>query len=79
MLIVFVVKMLRWCRLGRDRTLGNAFSTFVLGWELRCRMSYVRCHLGSVVRFVVVLKPKGPWFNPGLANYVYRTMLDIAC
>ena len=33
-------------------------------------------HLGSVVRFVVDLKPQGPRFDPGLANYVYRTMLD---
>ena len=29
----------------------------------------------SVVRFVVVVKPQGLSFDPGLANYVYRTTL----
>ena len=33
--------------------------------------------LGSVVRFVVVVKPQSPRFDPGLANYVYRTLLAI--
>ena len=33
--------------------------------------------LGSVVRFVVALKPQGPRFDSGLANDVYRTMRAI--
>ena len=41
---------------------------FHLGLSLRCR-------LDSLVRFVVVLKPQGPRFDPWLANDVYRTML----
>ena len=36
-------------------------------------MSYSR--LCSVVSFVVVLKPRGTRFDPGLGNYVYRMML----
>ena len=31
------------------------------------------CLLGNVVRFVVV--SQGVMFDPGLANYVYQTML----
>ena len=33
--------------------------------------------LGGIVRFVAVLKPNGPRFDPGLAKSVYRTMLTI--
>ena len=36
---------------------------------------YVSMHrLGSVARFVVVVKPQGQRFDPGLANCVYRTI-----
>ena len=33
------------------------------------------CRIGSVVRFVVVWKPRGPRFDPVLAISVYGTML----
>ena len=35
------------------------------------------CRLVSMVSFVIVLKPQGPRFDPGLANYVFLTMLAI--
>ena len=38
-------------------------------------MYYASGRLGTVVRFVVVLKPQGLRFDPELVNYVYRTML----
>ena len=28
-----------------------------------------------ILCFVVVVKPQGSWFDPGLANNVHRTML----
>ena len=31
--------------------------------------------IGSILRFGVVLKLKGPRYDPGLANYDYRTMV----
>ena len=36
---------------------------------------YQYSRLGSIVSFVVVLKLQGRRFDPGLANFVYRTML----
>ena len=37
--------------------------------------SKLHCLLGSIKSSMVVLKPQGPRFDPGLVNYVYRTML----
>ena len=44
--------------------------------DLNQNQQYTRFPV-SEVRFVAVLKSQGPRFDPGLANYVYRTMLAI--
>ena len=48
---------------------------FIIRGNVRQLTHSQSCRLGSVARFVVVLNPQGPRFDPGQANYVYRTML----
>ena len=60
-----------------SKYLSIIVENFFLAYGI-CRRNHLFAHcccLGSVVRFVVVLKPQSPRLDPVLANNVYRPML----